>query len=195
MIDIEYIDYDSPDEVNTSYQEEYIDFRVYPLHIDWYEIENTDNNYFDILELYGYFGIATLTSLSNVHGIELLVDDFIYSFLNYYYTTISDSNDNKTNEFISNLPSLNSIYYIINQRMLNKKEVICMKVIIDIYEHYMRTFEHSNFFKIRQLYLSTVGLFYASLTEEEISFIYDVLSKQMKKTYAILSKLIINLIK
>lgn len=194
IIIIEYIDYESPDELNASSQEECIDFRVYPLHIDWFEIENTDNNYFDILELYGYFGIATLTSLSNIHGIELLVDDFIYSFLNHYYTSVSDYNDNRTNEFISNLPSLKSINYIINQRMLNKKEVICMKVVIDIYEHHMRTFEHPAIFKMRQLYLSTAGLFYAFLTEEEIGFIYDVLTKQMKNTYTILSKSIIILI-
>ena len=64
--------------------EDYIDFRNYPLKIDWAQIENYEENYYNIFVNYGYFGIALLTSLIKVENLTINYDDFFYSILSFY---------------------------------------------------------------------------------------------------------------
>lgn len=190
--------YESSNDFNSSTQEDYFDFRVYPLNINWYQIENSDSHYFDILEHYGNFGVATLTSVSHADGIEIFPDDFIYSILSHYYSLVtqqSDANSNANakgdgvNAFIHHLPSLKGIRDILNQRMIAKKELICIKTVIDIHDHYLRTYNKGlNRFTLNEVFMPLICLFYSLLTENEVEFIYDAITNQMKKTHSIISK-------
>ena len=65
--------------------EDYIDFRDYPLKIDWAEIENYEENYYNIFINYGYFGISILSSLVKIDNLNLNFDNFLFSVISFYF--------------------------------------------------------------------------------------------------------------
>ena len=61
-----------------------------------------------------------------------------------FYVKNYDANNlkefNNRTEFIENLPSLNSMYQIIEIKLL-KKEYVAFKIVLDIYEHFYTMFD------------------------------------------------------
>ncbi len=113
--------------------EDYIDFRDYPLKIDWAEVENYEENYYNIFINYGYFGISILSSLIKVHNLTINYDDFFYSVLNFYHNSVKKNNIDDLNNFFKFLPKLDLIKKIIFSKKIHKKEFIPIKIILDIY--------------------------------------------------------------
>ena len=104
--------------------EDYIDFRDYPLKIDWAEIENYEENYYNIFINYGYFGISILSSLIKIHNLNINYDDFFYSVLNFYHNSIKKNNIDDLNNFFKFLPKLDLIKKIVFSKKIHKKEFI-----------------------------------------------------------------------
>ena len=164
--------------------EDYIDFRDYPLNIDWAEIENYEENNYNIFVKYGYFGMAILTSLIKVDNLTINYDDFFYSILSFYNDCIKKKKIDDLNNFYNHLPKLEKIKEIIFAKKIHKKEFIPVKIILDIYENYLL---QDNFnFIINQdiiLFLEISEFFYKRITSDEDTLdMYNTLTKDMEKT-------------
>jgi hypothetical protein len=80
-----------------------------------------------------------------------------------------------------------SLRQVIYQRLLSKKELICVKVVLDIYEHYYIKFDGPLYKNLLSEYIPTALLFYSTLPDEDLLYIYEKLSKDMTKINDILS--------
>ncbi len=170
--------------------EDYIDFRDYPLKIDWAEIENYEENYYNIFINYGYFGMAILTSLIKVENLTINYDDFFYSILSFYNDCIKKKKIDDLNNFYNHLPKLEKIKEIVFAKKIHKKEFIPLKIILDIYENYLL---QDNFnFIINQdiiLFLEISEFFYKRITSDvDILDMYNKL-KDMEKTSKIIMEM------
>lgn len=188
----DYIDlsYHSSDEDSHLFPS-YIDFRSYPLDIDWSSIENADNNCYDIYDVFGCFGIATFTMLSEIENLSFEYNDYIYSVLNYYHKASINACYENVLELFSHLPKLDIIKEILVKGMFNKKEIVIMKIVLDLYELFVRKFCcFDSDDKNMRLYIETANLFYwKSLKEKDVLYIYEIISKEMKRTFELLKKM------
>lgn len=188
----EYIDlsYHSSDEDNRLYPS-YVDFRSYPLTIDWSAIENADNNCYDIYDVFGCFGIATFTMLSEIQDLMFEYNDFIYSVLNYFHKAKTTHSYECVLELFQHLPQLNVIKSILAKGMVNKKEIVIIKIVLDLYEMFVMSFccfdtEDKNL----ALYIQTATLFYRKcLSDKDVLYIYEIISKEMKRTFKLLKRM------
>ena len=89
--------------------EDYIDFRDYPLKIDWAEIENYEENYYNIFINYGYFGISILSSLVKIDNLNVNFDNFLFSVINFYFNSVKNNKFDDLNNFFNHLPKLEQI--------------------------------------------------------------------------------------
>lgn len=131
---------ESQDEINNpQLDEDYIDFRTYPINIDWGEVENDKSSAYNIYNKYGYFGVAVFSSLSNVNKLKISVRRYISNIVEYYYECYhKNSPESLTSlrEFIENLPQLDLFRQVIYKRLVSKNELVLMKIVLDIYESY-----------------------------------------------------------
>ena len=74
--------------------------------------------------------------------------------------------------FIQKLPKLSSIKYIIENHFYSKKDLLPIKVVLDIYERYY-TFYDEISIHLKEDYLPVCKLFYSCLNEEDIKNIYE----------------------
>ena len=169
--------------------EDYIDFRDYPLKIDWAEVENYEENYYNIFIKYGYFGMAILTSLIKVEHLNVKFDDFFYSILNFYQNCIKRKKIDYLNNFYNHLPQLEKIKEIVFSKKIHKKEYIPLKIILDIYENYL--LQDNLTFIINKddiiQFLEISEFFYKRiLNDEDTLDIYKTLINDMEKTSKII---------
>ncbi len=171
--------------------EDYIDFRDYPLKIDWAEIENYEDNYYNIFVNYGYFGIALLTSLVKVENLTINYDDFFYSILSFYNDCIKKKKIDDLNNFYNHLPKLEKIKEIVFAKKIHKKEFIPLKIILDIYENYLLQ-DNFNFINNKDIiiqFLKISEFFYKRITSDvDILDMYNKL-KDMEKTSKIIMEM------
>ena len=164
--------------------EDYIDFRDYPLKIDWAEIENYEENYYNIFINYGYFGMAILTSLIKVENLTINYDDFFYSILTFYQNSVKKKKIDDLNNFFKYLPKLEEIKKIVFSKKIHKKEFIPLKITLDIYENYLLQDSYS-FINNKDiiLFLEISEYFYKKITRDEDTFeMFTSLINEMEKT-------------
>ena len=153
-------------------EHEYFDFRLYPEPIDWSEIENGASENYEIFCNYGYFGAFLTTSLSSVINLKLRNSSFLYSIVIYFMSLMTTSKSIDITSFIQKLPKLGSIKYIIENHFYSKKDLLPIKVVLDIYERYY-TFYDEISIHLKEDYLPVCKLFYSCLNEEDIKNIYE----------------------
>lgn len=130
--------YSSDNYTSQNTSEEYIDFRTYPIPIDWAEVENEKSIAYKIFDKYGLFGIGLFSGLEP-NEMKITFKKFEISIVEYYNMISSDSK--KANEFVERLPKLSQTYIIMHKKLFNKKELILIKIYLDILEHYYRTYD------------------------------------------------------
>ena len=150
----------------------YLDFRLYPEPIDWSEIENGASENYEIFCNYGYFGAFLTTSLSSVINLKLRNSSFLYSIVIYFMSLMTTNKSIEITSFIQKLPKLSSIKYIIENHFYSKKDLLPIKVVLDIYERYY-TFYDEISIHLKEDYLPVCKLFYSCLNEEDIKNIYE----------------------
>ena len=164
--------------------EDYIDFRDYPLKIDWAEIENYEENYYNIFINYGYFGISILSSLVKIDNLNLNFDNFLFSFISFYFNSVKNNKFDDLNNFFNHLPKLEQIKKIIFSKKIHKKELLPVKIILDIYENYL--LQDPLGFRNNQdiiLFLQISEFFYKKITSEIDTYeMFNTLINEMEKT-------------
>ena len=153
-------------------EHEYFDFRLYPEPIDWSEIENGASENYEIFCNYGYFGAFLTTSLSSVINLKLRNSSFLHSIVIYFMSLMTTNKSIEITSFIQKLPKLSSIKYIIENHFYSKKDLLPIKVVLDIYERYY-TFYDEISIHLKEDYLPVCKLFYSCLNEEDIKNIYE----------------------
>ena len=164
--------------------EDYIDFRDYPLKIDWAEIENYEENYYNIFINYGYFGISILSSLVKIDNLNVNFDNFLFSVINFYFNSVKNNKFDDLNNFFNHLPKLEQIKKIIFSKKIHKKELLPVKIILDIYENYL--LQDPLGFRNNQdiiLFLQISEFFYKKITSEIDTYeMFNTLINEMEKT-------------
>lgn len=182
------------DESDSHSLEEYIDFRTYPIPIDWEKIENDKGDYFSILDKYGYFGVGLYSSLLSKCKINLDIEEYIASFLKHYWTAFSDKQ--KTNDlltFMDSLPSLKSIKTLLASEAILTKEKCLIKIVLDMYERYYLKYDKQCYNTLNNDYLILAQKFYFTCSEEEIKEIWNTLFNTSSNIKDKISKIIIAL--
>lgn len=88
-----------------------------------------------------------------------------------YYLSLPNS---KLNELILQLPNLKEIQNILVHRLITKLDLLPIKIILDIYEHFYINNDGPCYKNLINEYIPTALLFYAGLSEEDIKeFLYD----------------------
>ena len=164
--------------------EDYIDFRDYPLKIDWAEIENYEENYYNIFINYGYFGISILSSLVKIDNLNLNFDNFLFSVISFYFNSVKNNKFDDLNNFFNHLPKLEQIKKIVFSKKIHKKELLPIKIILDIYENYL--LQDPLGFRNNQdiiLFLQISEFFYKKITSEIDTYeMFYTLINEMEKT-------------
>ena len=68
--DMENAIYNSNENFKQFSKENDMNFRNYPFPINWVDIENDENEFYDILSKYGYFGVSIYTSLNKLKKVS-----------------------------------------------------------------------------------------------------------------------------
>lgn len=165
----------SIDENDSQSSEEYIDFRTYPIPIDWEKIEN-NNEYFSILYKYGYFGVGLYSSLSKKCKISLDIEEYIASFLKHYWNAFSNKQQiDDLFSFIDSLPNLKSIKTLLLSEAILIKEKCLIKIVLDMYEKFYLKYDKPCYHTLNNEYLILAETFYMYCSEGEIKKIWNTL--------------------
>ena len=166
-----------------------LDFQLYPLNIDWREIEINNRTFHKIYQQYGYFAAALLTSLNRIENIKFssyLI--FHFTIINYVSILFKNDNYKELYEFVNCLPNLQGIKKILEKKYYQQKELTTIKIVLDIYTVF--SFEDhlikSTGINIRNL-IDCLNLFYNSCSDNDITMIKEAFSEN-RKLVALMSK-------
>ena len=165
-----------------------MNFRLYPLYINWKKIEANESGYYRIFVHFGYFGASVYSSFKEKYP-SLDVNNILYvltSFISEYLL----SNDNKSEssqklikEIFEKMPKLDSLCELIQKKVIMMKEVPMILLVLKIYEiYYLIQKNNEELEKV----LKNEYLLGTYLNEEEYKNIYQThykgkISKSLKK--------------
>ncbi len=148
-------------------------------------------------ELYGYFAINTFSKLisNKLTNFSLSSKRIYRKILDTYFTKLNIEKNKpsslfkETKLFMKSLPSL----YRINKYAKNgetdcdliRKNIYFLKLCLDIYENYFKTFDLPLMKNYKEKFLKTAIKFYKSITKENFQFINQMLSHSSMKTISI----------
>lgn len=168
-----------------------VDFRTYPLSINWYKIENDEKDYFAVLGKFGYFGVSLYSTFETKKEMKMTLESFLQSLLEYFATLFRKGSGDKESllsAFICGLPAPQKIRDIIHKRKFMFKEVGVILIVLRILEVYYRKYEVPNY----QVLVDYVFRSEADLTEmlkdEEWKTVYEEM-KAAKKIESTLQSL------
>jgi len=122
--------------INPQVEEDYIDFRTYPLPIDWSEIENEKSEAHCIYEEFGYFGVSLFSSFNKLNIFKSVtpkkfISKILESYLFYYYIFKQSKipqNLNSLQNFVNSLPDLKLFREVVYKKLISKKELLIMNI-------------------------------------------------------------------
>lgn len=208
---------ESVDEMNNPIPEDnFVDFRIYPVHIDWKEVENDESHAYDIFDKYGYLGVTLFSTLNKQDiGLDLTPKKFITQLVEYFAKNINDHKRIKF--FMERIPSLKSLADIESMDLLSFKDIWIFKLLLDLYEIYFRRvnlIEVESFFDIgfsfdfdckarqsrrsigqdlkseREAFHKCALGFYAALSKADLKIIGSCLGNTYKDQYSYLRNLV-----
>lgn len=119
-------------------EEDYIDFRQYPYQVDWKEVENDKSYAYECLVKFGYMGCAIYTGVINL-GLKIKYYKIPSEVLSMYLKLYKQGSRTRIRDFMEVLPSLRNIGIILEKSLYTRREVLLIKIVLDIHEHHLRT--------------------------------------------------------
>lgn len=125
--------------ISSKDNDEYPDFRTYPINIDWKEIDKGRSNAYDAMILYGYLGVNIYLRLKNKLDYNMshktipndLLSIYIKMKIKKLFPEIK-----ALETLISNLPNIEAMETLLINSLVHKRELLLYKVILDILSHY-----------------------------------------------------------
>ena len=133
---------------NNFMQEKDIKYSLYPLYINWKKIESksSDNNYYNVFKLFGYFGEAIFILLSEIKDDEHYYNhrNFLLK-LNFYYTKNYEISQIKEDEFYKKLIKIyDDVISLIKNKIIIFKEISVFLIVMRLYENYFIEIKDNN---------------------------------------------------
>ena len=122
-------------------KEKEINFRLYPFYINWKKLEKNQEGYFRVFVHFGYFGVAVYSLFKEKYPI-LNKKNILLIFSNFIPDLIlkNKSKDKNITEdikfFFEQLPDIDTIYQLIEEKIIMFKEISMYLVVLKIYEIY-----------------------------------------------------------
>ena len=133
------------------------------------------------MEKYGHVGVSLYHTLSKIKTLRLVEEKFLKIILDFYIRNYNKNTSDSLyslKQMIENMPTLDSLYKLLSSEQIEKKELIVIKLILDIYEHYFKKFDHPLFCNLINEYVPTASLFYSLLTDNDISLLNNYIKKK-----------------
>lgn len=131
--------------------------------------------------------------MDKLKGMNLKCDKFLKILCEYYFKNFDKNSTDCTRnltKFISYLPSLKDINLILSMKLItNIKEMCVFKVILDLYEHYLKNFDFPVFDRLLNEYFPVAELFYSEFSSNDFVFVYENLKEQNDLFEIMLKKL------
>ena len=145
--DMENAIYNSNENFKQFSNENDINFRNYPFPINWIDIENDENEFYNILSEYGFFGASIYTSLYKINKVSFHnLIDLIYEI---FYNYSKKENFEMLKDFIFSLSQTpEMIYQMIKNKLILVKEIPVYFIILIIYEIFYFKFDDELFFSL-----------------------------------------------
>lgn len=125
--------------ISSKDNDEYPDFRTYPINIDWKEIDKGRSNAYDAMILYGYLGVSIYLTLKNKLDYNMSYKTIPNDLLSIYskmYMKKSFPEIKALEMLISNIPNIETMEILLINSLVHKRELLLYKVILDILSHY-----------------------------------------------------------
>ena len=187
--DIENAIYNSNENFKQFSKENDIHFQNYPFLINWVDVEN---DFYDILSKYGFFGASIYTSLNKINkdssnNLIVLISEM---FSNYS----KEENFEILKNFIYSLSQTpEMIYQMIKNKLILVKEIPVYLIILIIYEIFYFKFDDEQYlhYKKQKFILKSQFILINMINDDEYNSIYNDSFKG--KPIQILSKLNYNI--
>ena len=168
---------------NNFMQEKNIKYNLYPLYINWKEIEKEKENnvYYDIFKLFGYFGEA----------IFLLLKETFHMYDNYYnyknflkelYSFYTDNYDELTivnDKFFKKIINIyDDVISLIKNKIIIFKEITIFLIVMRLYEKYFLKIDDEN--KVLEV-LKYQYIIISKIKDEEYKKIYNKYYEKLNK--------------
>ena len=174
--EIEFQENTIPNDNKNCMKEKDIKYNLYPLYINWKQLETNEDDYYKIFVHFGYFGAAVYSLLRKVRedinykNIFSIISFFYYIFFkcdNYLSTSLDKES---LNRFIKLFPDIDEIYQLIENKIFLFKEIPMYMIVLKIYEIYF-LFE-KDYDKLLQL-LKHEYILNSNITNDEYKEIYN----------------------
>jgi hypothetical protein len=106
----------------------------------------------------------------------MTIEKFNKNILDFYYKNTEKNSPeslHQIEQFITLLPPLSKIREILLMELTLKKELVTIKVVLDIYEHYYKRYDCPLYEAFLSEFIPTALLFYAGLSDEDIRYVYN----------------------
>ena len=169
-------DDDSEKDTNPNFmQEKDVNYRLYPIYINWKKVESNEEGYYRMFSRFGYFGVSIYSVFKEITP-NLEPDNILYSLalvVSEYFFSKEENNDsiqNAIKNYFDKVPSLEEISELLKKKILLLKEVPIIFLILKIYEVYFLKYQKYNELKkvLECMYL--IGNY---VTEEEYKDMYN----------------------
>lgn len=115
---------------------DYIDFRQYPLNINWKKIN--EEKVLKLCHIYNSYGLIATNIFDNLENknFKLKIENFEHELLSSFFNFIKLKDFKSKNflDFLSCLPDINDIKTIIKERKIQENDCIFLKLLLDIFE-------------------------------------------------------------
>lgn len=127
------------------FKEKDMNYKLYPLYINWKKIEANDLGYYQILTHYGYFGVAVYSFIKEKF-LEINNKNYFFVFAEFIDEYLINDNINDKNKeierkkiseiYYNKLPKIEEIYNLIKKKIILFKEIPVYLIVLKVLEIY-----------------------------------------------------------
>ena len=160
-------------------EEKNMNFRLYPLYINWKKVEHNEPGYYRVFSKYGYLGASIFSNLKEKYPnldekhILLIFTEFISDNLvvkNNENNNINDTINKNIKEFFEKLPDIKDLCELLQKKVIMMKEVPLLILLLKLFE--IKFFIEKNNDELINV-LKNEFLLMTYMTHEEYSNIYN----------------------